>query len=106
MAEHLGIDRDLGPPLLVFTRREAIRAQQLQEELTDRHVREAGGGVASFERRLAEQATVEERNAAEASRRGRTLAHRRIERAEEQRQHDVLVKAAAPAHAFVEAVGE
>src|SRR5258705_11709345 len=62
--------------------------------------------MTALERRLREQAAIEEGNVAEAPCRRRALADGRVEGAEEQGQHDPLMEAAAARHALVEPIGE
>ena len=60
----------------------------------------------SLERRLAEQAAVEERDRAERARRARTPPHRRVERSEPEGKEHPLMETTTARHAVVEPARE
>src|SRR5688500_2220835 len=102
-AEHLGIDRRLGPGAAILPCREAVARQQLGEERAERLVIEDAPASPPLYGCRSEEAAVQERDAAEGAR-GRGASDRsRVERAEEQRAEDTPVVRAAGGHALVEA---
>jgi hypothetical protein len=59
-------------------------------------------GVSALEHRLAEQPAIEKWHGAKGARGARSAAHRRVERAEPERQEHALMERAATRHARVE----
>ena len=105
-AEHFRIDRRLGPFCLPLAGREAVRAEQLTEERAHRVVGEAGGRVAPLQCALGKQSAVQEGNGAKPPRDVGAVAHRRVQRAEEQREQNPAMKAPSGGHACVEMPSE
>ena len=105
-AEHLGVDRGLGPGGGVLAGGKAVAAEESDDEITECGVVEAGGAVAAFKRGGSEEAAVEEGDAAEGAGGRGAVAARGVEGAEKEGAEDAVVEAAASGHARVEVAGE